>query len=173
MLSWISFLKTRTKPVYLINPPCVKLNRMTINIRLEIQSICGQNCWFQIKSPSGLNLISLQNNASSKTEKERNEITILFKERNCQRWSIFYFTTFFLFAAGSKRWAWWGVNRNQGLLDRGSAPPSLQLQTTTTTTTKYGMVGSGRGAVRSVLTALTAEKFQPGENIFPVNTVLR
>ena len=36
-----------------------------------------------------------------------------------------------------------------------------------------GVVGSGRGAVRSVLTALTAEKFQPGENIFPVNTVLR
>ena len=36
-----------------------------------------------------------------------------------------------------------------------------------------GVVGSGRGVVRSVLTALTAEKFQPGENIFPVNTVLR
>ena len=119
MLSWISFLKTRTKPVYLINPPCVKLNRMTINIRLEIQSICGQNCWFQIKSPSGLNLISLQNNGSRKTEKEKNEITILSTESNCQRWSIFYFTTFCLFAAGSKRWAWWGVNRNQGLLDRG------------------------------------------------------
>ena len=36
-----------------------------------------------------------------------------------------------------------------------------------------GVVGSGRGAMWSVLTALTAEKFQPGENIFPVNTVLR
>ena len=66
-----------------------------------------------------------------------------------------------------------GEQESEGLLDQGSAPPSLQLLTTTTTTTKYGMVGSGRGAVRSVLTALTAEKFQPGENIFPVNTVLR
>ena len=34
-------------------------------------------------------------------------------------------------------------------------------------------IEGGRGGIgRSVLTALTAEKFQPQENIFPVNTVL-